>query len=131
VSNSSTEAEYVALSLAAMEAAWLRQVFLELGHNRPDITTVYIHGDNQGSLALSENPEIHQRTKHIAIKHHYIREQVAQGNISLSYVSTHDQVADGFTKVLGHTKFSKFVRDLRLRSIEVRSITAEGLETTE
>jgi hypothetical protein len=85
---------------------------------------VHIRGDNQGSLALAENPKIHQRTKHIAIKYLYIREQVAAKEISLSYVSTHDQIADGCTKALGPQKHAKFVEALRLKRIEVRATSA-------
>jgi hypothetical protein len=75
VALSTTEAEYYAMCKAVMESAWLRYVFTELGWNSKDVKTVKIFGDNQGSLSLAQNPEFHQRTKHIEVKHHYIREQ--------------------------------------------------------
>jgi hypothetical protein len=122
VAQSSTEAEYIALAHASMEAAWLRQVFEELGYRRDDVTKVHLKGDNQGSLALAENPEIHQRTKHIKIKYHYIREQVASGLIELTYVDTHHQIADGFTKPLCNLKHANFVDALRMRSIDIPTV---------
>ena len=56
VTLSSTEAEYYALSSVAKEAAWIRHFLLEIGYNRPDIEPILVNGDNQGSLALAENP---------------------------------------------------------------------------
>ena len=69
---SSTEAEYIALTLAIVEAIWLKQLLLEL--NRETEVTVYC--DNKSTICLAENPEFHSRTKHIDIRYHFIRECV-------------------------------------------------------
>ena len=70
VALSSTEAEYYDLGNTAREAAWLRQLFLELGIDDDDTQTVRVYGDNQSSLSLTDNPVIHQRSKHVDIQHH-------------------------------------------------------------
>ncbi len=71
---SSTEAEYIALSEVAHEAHWLRSLFLELGFTQILPTT--IRGDNEGSIAMTKNPQFHKRSKHIGLQYHSIRQQV-------------------------------------------------------
>ena len=63
--------------------------------------------DNQGALALAKNPVHHTRSKHIDIKHHYIRETIAQGIVWLKHVSTSDMAADFLTKPLGRVRLQK------------------------
>jgi len=62
--------------------------------------TVTIHEDNQAAIALTKNPQFHDRTKHIQVKYHWIREQVSNGNLILSYINSKKQLADIFTKAL-------------------------------
>lgn len=71
-------------------------------------------GDNQGALALVSNPHLHERSKHIDIAYHFIRDLAEQGKISISYIPTEDMAADGFTKPLGKQSFLKFKTLLRL-----------------
>jgi hypothetical protein len=92
VAHSSTEAEYMAASDAAKEAVWWRLFLSCLGYPMDD--AMRILSDNQGSVALSKNPEGHRRVKHIGVRHHYIREQVAKGTLTLDYVSTAKMAAD-------------------------------------
>ena len=63
---------------------------------------------------MAKNPQFHERTKHIAVKYHYIRELINKGIIDLIYISTLSQKADGFTKALDRAKFSEFVKHLEL-----------------
>ena len=81
VALSSTEAEYVALSEAGKEALWLRSLYDELGFksNRP----ITIYGDNDGSITLAKNPIFHKRSKHIAIRWHWMRQYVESGEINI------------------------------------------------
>jgi len=72
VVTSSVEAEYVASANATKEAIWLRTLLTELDF--PPITATMIHADNQGCIALANNPVSHSRAKHIDIHHHFIRE---------------------------------------------------------
>jgi len=98
VSLSSVESEYVALAEAAKDAIWLRTAILAYEQTSPDTVDIVLKGDNQGALALAQNPGWHRRTKHIDIRYHFIRWQVEDGAIKLKYVGTSDQVADIFTK---------------------------------
>ena len=98
VALSSVEAEYMAAAQAAREALWWQKLLRELGVARHPATV--IHTDSQGSIALSKNPEHHARSKHIDIRHHFIREQVVANHISLQYVPTEDMLADVMTKPL-------------------------------
>ena len=78
---SSTESEYVALSEAGREATWLRNLYAELGF--PQGSPTIIWGDNEGSVTLTHNPQFHQRTKHIAIRHHWVRDLVNDGILDI------------------------------------------------
>ena len=69
-----------------------------------------IYCNNQSCIQLSENPVFHDRSKHIEIRYHFIRDYVQRGVVELQYVSTHEQVADIPTKSLGRGKFV-FFRD--------------------
>ena len=106
VSISSCEAEYYAASLAAAEAKWLRTLLAELQQVCRKATTIY--EDNTGCIRLSKDPCSHTKSKHIAIRHHFVREAVEANIVELIYIKTTDNIADLFTKVLGKTNFKKF-----------------------
>ena len=74
---------------------------------------------------MAENPEFHQRTKHIAVKYHYIREEVRKGNISLFYVPTEEMAADGLTKALNATMHARFVEMLGIKLLDTLLIDLE------
>lgn len=114
VATSTTEAEYIAAALATKEAVWLQTLLRELGESGSDIDHVRLRMDNTGAIALTKNPEFHQRTKHMDVRWHYIREQVDIGKIEIEYTQTSQMVADGFTKPLNATKFRTFVEQLGL-----------------
>ena len=88
VALSTAEAEYMALTGAAQEAVWLRELATELGAE-PTKPTV-IHEDNQSTIHMARNPQFHGRTKHIGIKYHYIREQVNNQRVELLPNREHD-----------------------------------------
>ena len=67
---------------------------------------ITIFGDNKSSIALAQNPEFHQRTKHIDIQHHFIRDEVTNKYIKLTFINTSDIVADALTKPLSPIKFN-------------------------
>jgi len=108
VARSSTEAEYHAMALATTDLFWLRMLFKDLGI--PLFSTPRLWCNNIGALALASNPIYHARTKHIEVDYYFIREKVLNGDISIKYISTHDQLADVFTKGLSSARFS-FLRD--------------------
>ena len=97
----------MALKEAAKEAIWSARFLAELGYRKKD-TPVLLRGDNQGSIALAENPEFHRRTKLIEIKWHWIREVVELGKVKIKFISTKEMVADGFTKPLAAKPFEDF-----------------------
>ena len=78
-------------------------------------TPMTIHGDNQGSLSLAENPQYHQKTKHIEVQYHYIRQEVKAGNVVLNYLPTERMPADGLTKPLNSIRYSEFLKLLNMQ----------------
>ncbi|KAH9309431.1 hypothetical protein KI387_037342, partial [Taxus chinensis] len=92
VSRSSTEAEYRAAGEAVCEAIWLRRILEGIGLPQQKSTPVYV--DNEGVLKLVRNPVFHERTKHIEVQVHFIREHVLKHNIQLQFCPTAEQKAD-------------------------------------
>jgi len=106
VATSLVEAEYVALANATKEAVWLRTLLKEVGY--PQSQATIVHADNQGTIALAQNPTSHSRAKHINICFYFIRECIKRNEIKLQYISTHQIVADILTKALSHEAFERF-----------------------
>ena len=107
VSQSSCESEYYALSGAGKEGVWLRLLLQELGHISAAPTVIW--ADNQGAIALAENPEFHKRTKHIDTKFHWVREVIERGVLLLEFLPTRFMAADGLTKPLPPKQFQRFL----------------------
>ena len=98
VSRSSTEAEYRAMAITTTELVWMRQLLKDFGVTVADPTLLFC--DNKSALDLASNPTFHERTKHIEIDCHYVREKVMDKTIKFLPVRTHLQLADMFTKAL-------------------------------
>ncbi|XP_053958679.1 uncharacterized protein LOC128863506 [Anastrepha ludens] len=114
VAMSSTEAEYMALSDSTKEAIHLKRLVREItGEDR----TVIIYNDNQGAGKLSKNPIFHNRTKHVDIRHHFVREAVERKDIIIKYVSTEEMPADVLTKRLSATKHIHCIQNLGMKLI--------------
>ena len=112
IAQSTTEAEYIAINIAAKEAVYIRALLEELGLYKQNKLPLYT--DNNGALLLANNPLFHERTKHIAVKYHYIRDLINKGILDLIYIPTKEQKADGLTKPLDKLKFREFIRMLNL-----------------
>ena len=97
---SSTEAEYMALGEAAKETVYLRNLLKEIGFLKQDAGPTIVYCDNQGAQKLMRNPIYHSRTKHIDIKHHFIREVFQRGELDVKYTATDQMIADILTKGL-------------------------------
>ena len=106
VSLFSTEAEYIGIVKAGCEVVWLRRMLGDMQMSPTGPTTLFV--DNEGVIKLAQNPVFHERTKHVDVHCHYIRQLVEDGTIDLQYVPTTDQTADILTKPLGCDKFVKF-----------------------
>jgi hypothetical protein len=91
---------------AACEAIWLQKLLVALFDQ--ELEPTIIHCDNQSGIKLSENPVFHDRSKHIDIRYHFIRDCVQRGAVQLQYVPTDEQVADILTKALMKGKFVYF-----------------------
>ena len=66
-----------------------------------------IYEDNQGAISMAKNPVFDNRTKHVQIRYHFVREAVEQGTITLEYCHTDEMLADRFTKALARDQFEK------------------------
>jgi hypothetical protein len=98
VSRSSTEAEYKALANATAEVICVEALVRELGVTLKEKSCLWF--DNLGATYMSPNPVFHARTKHIEIDFFFVRERVSSKQLDIRFISSKDQIADGFTKNL-------------------------------
>jgi hypothetical protein len=100
------------LANATVELIWVEALLQELGvklQQKP-----YLWCDNLGATNLSVNPVFHARTRHIEIDFHFVRERVANNCLDIKFISSKDQIADGFTKALPVRNLDEFKRNLNL-----------------
>ena len=102
VSLSTAEAEYIALGSCCTQLLWMRQMLVDYGIISDPML---VHCDNMSAINLSKNPVQHSRTKHVDIRHHFVRELVEMKIVILEHVSTERQLADLFTKPLDYNTF--------------------------
>ncbi|XP_066361035.1 uncharacterized mitochondrial protein AtMg00810-like [Miscanthus floridulus] len=115
VALSSCETEYIATTTIATQALWLSRMLAELLGRKVDVVELKV--DNKSALALAKNPIFHERSKHIRIKYHFIRDCLEDGSIKASHIATTDQLADILTKSLGKTKFQEMRERIGLQQI--------------
>lgn len=108
---STTEAEVVAASEAARESVWLKRVLQEFDVLKG---TPVLQIDNEAATRLAQNPEFHRRTKHIRIRHFFVRELVLSGDIKVSKVDSEKQLADILTKPLFSTRIEQLCTSMGL-----------------
>ena len=97
VALSTCESEYIAMAFAMQECAFLQQLARDL-KVFPNLHPCTLYADNIGSMELAKNPVFHQRTQHVHIRYHYVRDKVASGEVLLNYVPSKMNIADIFTK---------------------------------
>lgn len=103
VALSTVEAEYIALSFTCQEAIWLRELTKQIARSDKD-ETICIKCDSTGAIATPKNYVTSQRTKHIDVRHHFVREKIEEKVICVNYLQTNEMLADIFTKALPHSK---------------------------
>ncbi|GJS11903.1 putative ribonuclease H-like domain-containing protein [Tanacetum coccineum] len=106
VATSSTEAEYVAAASCCAQVLWIQNQLLDYGFNFMN-TKIFI--DNQSTICIVKNPVFHQRTKHIEIRHHFIRDANEKNLIQVLKIHTDDNVADLLTKAFDGPRFEYLV----------------------
>jgi hypothetical protein len=106
VALSTAEEEYIAACSTSSEVVWLRKLLAGLFDLELEVTCIFC--DNQSCIKLSENPVFHDKSKHVEIKYHYIRDLVQKGVVKLQYIGTDEQIADVLTKPLSKVKFEYF-----------------------
>jgi hypothetical protein len=97
VALSTVEAEYVAIGSCCAQLLWMRQTLKGYGYTMNRIPLLC---DNETAIKIAYNPCEHSRTKHIDIRHHFLRDHAIKGDIVISHVETNNQLADIFTKPL-------------------------------
>ena len=108
---STAEAEYIAVAACCAQLLWIRQQLKDFC-----VDTVYIpiFCDNTSAINISKTPCQHKRTKHIDIRHHFLRENVEKGLISMNFCATNKQIADILTKALSREQFERNRLELAL-----------------
>jgi hypothetical protein len=111
VALSTAEAEYIAAGHYCAQLLWMRQTHRDYGYK---LSKVPLLCDNESAIRMAENPVEHNRTKHIDIRYHFLRDHQQSGDIEIAYVNTKDQLADTFTKPLDEKTFSKLRNELNI-----------------
>ena len=111
VALSTAEAEYIAAGACCAQILYMKQTLLDFGVR---LEKVPLLCDNESAVKIANNPVQHSRTKHIDIRHHFLRDHVANNDISLSSVRSEDQLADIFTKPLDEATFSRLRSELNV-----------------
>ena len=114
VAQSTAEAEFIAATAVVNQALWLRKILTDLQEIQTDSTKVFV--DNQAAIAISNNSVFHGKTKHFNIKLYFLREVQKEGEVSLQYCKTEDQLADIFTKALPKGRFENLREKLGVNS---------------
>jgi hypothetical protein len=111
VALSTIEAEYVASGACCAQLLWMKQTLRDYSC---EFSKISLLCDNESAIKLANNPVQHSRTKHIDIRHHFLRDHEAKGDIDLHHVSTKRQLADIFTKPLDEQRFCALRNELNI-----------------
>jgi hypothetical protein len=108
---STAEAEYVAAEQCCAQLLWMRQTLRDFGYN---LSKVPLLCDNESAICIADNPVERSRTKHINIRHHFLRDHQQKGDIEVYHISTENQLVDIFTKPLDEKTFCRLRSELNV-----------------
>jgi hypothetical protein len=114
MATSTTESEYIALAEAGKQSQWLWALLRELQCEEllGDSLAVPLLSDNQPCITIAQDPTSHNRTKHIDVRYHYIRQLAVYGKVTIDYIPTESMLADILTKPLAVTAFKRCIQGL-------------------
>ncbi|GJU61318.1 hypothetical protein Tco_1243153 [Tanacetum coccineum] len=125
---SSTEAEYIALSVCCSQILWMRSQLTDYGFQ---LNKIPLYCDNKSAIALCCNSVQYSRAKYIDIRYHFIKDQVENGIVELYFVRTEYQLADIFTKPLPRERFNFLIDKLGMKSMPPETLKHLAEETNE
>jgi hypothetical protein len=129
VAHSTAEAEYIAAYVAAKQLVWLRKMMEDLNFVQLEPTELFC--DNMSAIAISKNSVFHDRTKHMKIKFHAIRQFQLEGELEMKYCCSKEQFADLFTKSLAKERFEELREMIGMSRLESRgSVENAGSKST-
>ena len=111
VSLSTAEGEYIAAGACCTQLLWMKQTLKDYGIK---VKQIPLYCDNESAIKFAHNHVQHSRTKHIAIRHHFIHDHVAREDIVINHVKTRDNLSDIFTKPLDEKRFRVLQSDLNI-----------------
>jgi hypothetical protein len=111
VALSTAEADYIVVGQCCAQLLWMRQTLWDFGYS---LRKVPLLCDNESAIRLADNPVEHSRTKHIDIRHHFLRDHQQKGDIEVYHISTENQLADIFTKPLDEKRFCRLCSELNV-----------------
>jgi Reverse transcriptase (RNA-dependent DNA polymerase) len=119
MARSTAEAEYRAMAHGVSEWLWLRRLLLELGlfEDKP----IMMYCDNKTAINIANNPVQHDKTKHVEIDRHFIKDKLDEGIVCMPFVRTKEKIADVFTKGLSITDFSNVIDKMSMINIYASS----------
>ena len=115
MSLSTAEAEYIAAASCTSQVIWIQSQLRDYGLNMKKIP---LYCDSESAIRICHNPVQHSKTKHIALRYHFIKDHVEDGNVEVHFVRTTDQLADVFTKALPEASFNKILQGLGMMESE-------------
>ena len=113
--SSTAEAEYVAAAGCCAQILWMKNQLVDFDCLYEKIP---IFSDNTSAIAISYNPVLHSRTKHIDVRYHFLRDHVMKDDIELHFIPTDDQLADIFTKPLDENHFNYLISMLGMLNLD-------------
>lgn len=123
VARNATDAEYRSVADAVADVLWIIALLKEMYIDIVDTPNIWC--DNSGAVALAANPVLHNKSKHVEIDLHFVREKVAAGIVQVGFVPSFDQVADIFTKAQSRPLFNYCRKRLNIESFETPRFVAD------